>query len=187
MSGADAGSAGDHRGLGSLRKSRTDGTLIGIAWRAARRAQMMEVATGEIAVGKGLVGDHKGARFLNRALTILSQEDWSAALADLSAAAAGEPVSLPWTMRRANLLVEGVRLPRARGAIVRVGEARLEVTYPTSPCARMDESHAGLRKALAPEWRGGVTCRVLEGGPIALGDAVVIEHAPPETVRRLPG
>ena len=49
----------------------------------------------------------------------------------------------------------------------------LEVTYPTTPCARMDEARAGLR-ALHPEWRGGVTCKVLEGGRVAIGDNVTV-------------
>lgn len=161
------------------------GRLAGLAWRAARRQPMIEVAAGEIAVGAGLVGDHKGARFANRAVTVLAIEDWQAALADL-AVEMQRPVILPWTARRANLLVEGLRLPRARGAILRVGEARLEVTYPTSPCARMDECFDGLRNALATGWRGGVTCRVLAGARVRRGDVVEIVSSPPERERRLP-
>ncbi|MEI9900405.1 MAG: MOSC domain-containing protein [Hyphomicrobium sp.] len=119
------------------------------------------------------------------AVTILAREDWEAALSEL--AASGTPVGdLDWTARRANLLVEGVRLPRAIGATLRIGPVLLEVTYPTTPCARMDEARDGLRKALHPEWRGGVTCLVLEGGHIAIGDGVDIIHAPPERQRKLP-
>ena len=145
---------------------------------------MEVIELGRISIEAGLDGDHKGAKFRNRALTILAIEDWQRALAGLTDLAG--PVPLPWTVRRANLLVEGVRLPRARGAILSVGPVRLEVTYPTQPCARMDEAHRGLLKALHPEWRGGVTCRVLDGGEIAEGDCVEILHAPPERSRRLP-
>ena len=49
----------------------------------------------------------------------------------------------------------------------------------TYPCARMEEAQAGLLSALAKDWRGGVTCRVLEGGPIALGDPVEVTVRPP--------
>ena len=73
-------------------------------------------------------------------------------------------VGLPWTTRRANLLVAGVRLPRASGGILQIGSVRLEVTAQTYPCARMEDARPGLLKALAREWRGGVTCRVVEGG-----------------------
>jgi MOSC domain-containing protein YiiM len=71
--------------------------------------------------------------------------------------------------------------------VVRVGPVVLEVTYPTTPCKRMDEARAGLLRALYPDWRGGITCRVVEGGAIALGDAVDVRVSPPERKIRLPG
>ena len=40
----------------------------------------------------------------------------------------------------------------------------------------MDEEAEGLRETLIPDWRGGVGCRVLQGGEIAVGDAVRIEE-----------
>ena len=63
-----------------------------------------------ICVEAGLAGDSKGARFPLRQITVLAREAWEAA-----AAALGDP-DLPWTVRRANLLVEGVELPRAKVA-----------------------------------------------------------------------
>ena len=64
---------------------------------------------------------------------------------------------------------------------------RLEVTGQTCACARMEEARAGLLKALAREWRGGVTCRVLVGGAVRIGDAVEVLLRPPEVLPRLPG
>jgi MOSC domain-containing protein YiiM len=157
------------------------GRLIGMARRAARRAPMQEIADGLITQKGGLVGDFKGAKYPRRQITVLAREDWLAALAEI-----GEP-DLPWTVRRANLLVEGVELPRAAGGILRIGTVRLEVTDQTYPCARMEEAQAGLLSALAMDWRGGVTCRVLGGGPIALGDPVEVTVRPPRTERKLPG
>ncbi|MDX2288095.1 MAG: MOSC domain-containing protein [Hyphomicrobiaceae bacterium] len=161
------------------------GRLVGIAWRPARRAPMQEVETASISLETGLEGDHKGLKFKNRAVTVLSREAWQAALAELSDL--GGPVDLPWTARRANLLVEDVHLPRARGGIISIGPVRLEITYPTQPCKRMDEAHPGLLKALHPEWRGGVTARVLAPGPIRLGDTVSVLLRPAERTIRLPG
>lgn len=162
-----------------------NGRLIGIARRDARRAPMQTIDEVAITLERGVEGDHKGAKFKRRAVTILAREDWEAALTAL-AASGGSAAPLDWTARRANLLVEGVRLPRAVGATLRVGSALLEVTYPTVPCARMDEARPGLLKALYPEWRGGVTCRVVEGGHIKIGDSVEIVQSPPERTRRLP-
>lgn len=146
---------------------------------------MEEIATGSITVEGGLDGDHKGARFPRRRITVLAREDWERALAELSDL--GGPVALPWTVRRANLLVECVRLPRAAGGTVRIGPLLLEVTYPTQPCSRMEEAHRGLLKALHPDWRGGITCAVREGGEVRIGDAVEVLVSPPEKTIRLPG
>lgn len=160
------------------------GRLIGIARRAVRRAPMEEVAAGHITVDGGLEGDHKGPKFPNRRITVLAREAWEEALAELPDEGAG----LPWTARRANLFVEGVALPKARGGVVRIGPALLlEVTYPTQPCSRMEEARAGLLKALHPGWRGGITCRVIEGGEVRLGDEVVVLVSPPLHTIRLPG
>jgi MOSC domain-containing protein YiiM len=163
------------------------GRLIGIAWRPARFAPMQTVDDIEISLEAGVAGDHKGAKFKRRAVTILAREDWEAALAQLAAEGDAGALDLDWTVRRANLLVEGVRLPRALGAILRVGPALLEVTYPTSPCARMEEVRKGLLKALHPEWRGGVTCKVVEAGRVSLGDEVAVVSSPPERRIKLPG
>jgi MOSC domain-containing protein YiiM len=161
------------------------GRLIGIAWRPAHRAPMQTIESALIAEGGGVEGDHKGQKFPRRGVTLLAREAWDAALADLSRT--GDVGGLAWTARRANLLVEGVRLPRALGGIIGIGPVLLEITYPTTPCKRMDEARDGLMRALYPEWRGGVTCRVLEGGRVALGDPVAVLSSPPERTIRLPG
>lgn len=161
------------------------GTVIGIAVRAAPRAPMLCLDHVAIAAGGGLDGDHKGIKFPKRGVTILAREAWEAALAELADLAG--PVALPWTARRANLLIEGLRLPRARAAIILVGPVRLEVTAQTYPCRRMEAAQRGLLKALAADWRGGVTCRVLEAGTVQLGDAALVLASPPEHQARLPG
>lgn len=157
------------------------GTLIGIARAPAPHAPMEDLVQGLITSERGLDGDHKGAKFPNRRVTVLAREAWEAALADL-----GEPASpasgaeLRWTTRRANLLIEGIALPQVRGAFVRIGPVLLEVTGPTHPCQRMEEARPGLLAALRPDWRGGVSCRVLEGGILVLGDVVTALLPPHE-------
>jgi MOSC domain-containing protein YiiM len=158
----------------------SDGRLIAIARRPQRRAPMQQVAEGRISLEAGLAGDFKGVKHPRRQITVLAREAWEAALAEL-----GSP-DVAWTVRRANLLVAGVELPCAKGGILQVGPVQLEVTGQTYPCVRMDEAHQGLLKALAKSWRGGVTCRVLVGGAIAIGDAVDVLARPRQETPRLP-
>lgn len=158
------------------------GNLIGIARRPRSRAPMEEIETALVSTKTGLEGDCKGAKFPRRQITILAREDWEAACEALVPAA-----TLTWTVRRANLLVEGVRLPRAKGARMWVGPVELEVTAETYPCRQMEKAHAGLLKALGRDWRGGVTCRVVRGGRIGLGDPVGAEPADDELPLPLPG
>ena len=160
----------------------SEGQLAGIARRDRRRAPMQEITSARISTEAGLEGDFKGSKYPFRHITVLAREDWEEALAELGAR------NLPWTTRRANLLVVGTALPRAKGGLLRVGPVLLEVTGQTYPCARMDEARQGLLKVLGKTWRGGVTCRVLEGGPVAIGDAVDVPlNPPPERLPQLPG
>ena len=101
--------------------------------RSAPRADAGD-PKGRITTEAGLEGDFKGGKYPFRQITVLAREDWEEALAEL-----GAP-DLPWTARRANLLVAGVALPRAKGGLVRIGPVLLEVTGQTYPCARMEEA-----------------------------------------------
>ncbi len=140
--------------------------LIGIARKAEHEAPMETTQSARIEVETGLSGDYSGKLFKKRQVTVLTREAWEAACAEL-----GE--DLIWTTRRANLFVEGLpSLADSKGRRLRIGSALLEITEETEPCHRMDEARFGLRQALSSEWRGGVCCRVLESGDLAVGDAV---------------
>ena len=149
------------------------GRLIGMARRDTKRAPMETLERGSIGVDFGLEGDFRGLRRpgkeARRQVTVLAREGWEAACADLGR-------DLPWTTRRANLLVEGIALPRRAGEILAIGDVRLEVSVEVEPCERMEEAAPGLQAAMRSDWRGGVGCRVLQGGDIALGDEIRIEE-----------
>ncbi len=147
---------------------REQGTLIGIAIRAKSRAPMVEQNQAEITAEHGVVGDFRGAPGV-RQVTVLSVEDWEDACAELGQ-------QLPWTTRRANLFVEGLRFCETTGATVRLGDVILQVTGETEPCSRMEEAATGLCGALTPNWRGGVCCRVISGGILAPQDKVSLER-----------
>ena len=124
---------------------------------------MIEMEKAQVGGAEGIEGDARG-RNPGRQVTVLFREGWERACAELG-------VTLPWVARRANLLVEGIVPPRAGGQL-KIGDLVLEVTQETKPCHLMEAAHRGLKRALTPEWRGGVCCRVLNGGTIRVGDRV---------------
>ena len=72
---------------------------------------------------------------------------------------------------RENFTVEGADVHSwPVGQRLRVGDAVFEVTMVCDPCERMEAIRPGLRAEL--EGRRGMLARVLEGGQVALGDAV---------------
>ena len=76
------------------------------------------------------------------------------------------------SLRRANILLGGVKLAHTRGRVLAIGDARLAIGGELTPCERMDEAAAGLQAALRPDWRGGVFAQVLTSGVIHVGDQV---------------
>lgn len=72
---------------------------------------------------------------------------------------------------RENITVEGADVQTwPVGQRVRAGGAVFEITLVCDPCQRMDEIRPGLREKLAG--RRGMLARVVDGGEVALGDAV---------------
>jgi MOSC domain-containing protein YiiM len=136
-----------------------------IAIKNRPRADMQSVDSAQITMADGILGDCRGPQH-GRQLTILSESAWLRACTELGA-------ELPWTIRRANLLVDDVEFDASYvGRSLRIGEVELLVTEETNPCARMDEQHQGLTAALTADWRGGICCNVSKPGAIKIGDQV---------------
>ena len=145
------------------------GRLAGIARREKKRAPMETLKSAVISEQRGVADDFRGKPG-NRQVSVLSTKAWQAACDEL-----GENV--PWTTRRANLLIEDLDLPQSTGQTIVIGEVRLRITMEVDPCSRMEEQVPGLKKALQPDWRGGVACVVLQGGEVTIGDAVTLIDA----------
>ena len=141
----------------------TAGSVLGIARRQVKRGPMLALQQVEISTAAGVTGDTRG-RPGPRQVTVLAASAWVEACANAA-------TDLPWLVRRANLLIEGLDLRLSTGAILHLGDGiQLLVTGELEPCQRMDEAAPGLRLALIDDWRGGVTCRVQRGGTLTVGD-----------------
>lgn len=142
----------------------------GIAIRRAPKAVPEQLHRSEVTIAQGLVGNFRGVEKSRRMrqVTLVHADDWAAACAEAG-------VSIGWSERRCDLLVEGDALPQEVGALLRIGTCLIEITGECDPCIRMDALHPGLRDALRPAWRGGRLARVVEEGVVEIGNVVVAE------------
>ncbi|ABV34632.1 conserved hypothetical protein [Shewanella sediminis HAW-EB3] len=139
--------------------------LIGIGFKPIKQGPMTLVESANVTQTHGVEQDFFG-RPGKRQITVMSKDQWQLVCAELDS-------PLPWTTRRANLLIEGHCFCAAdQGKLLRIGKLTLEITGETDPCKKMEIAHAGLEAALTPDWRGGVTCRVLNDAIINKGDLV---------------
>jgi MOSC domain-containing protein YiiM len=139
------------------------GRLEAIWIKRAHRGPMDPVNRGTLVASRGLEGNADQGR--RRQVTIIAHEKWADLMRDLG-------VSISPSVRRANLMISGIELAHSRNRILRIGGTRLRIGGETKPCERMDEAYAGLRRAMASEWGGGVYAEVLEDGEVAVGDEV---------------
>ena len=141
--------------------------LLAIAYKTVKRGPMNEVLCANVTQLSGVEKDVFG-RPGKRQVTVLSKLQWQQACHSIEA-------DLPWTTRRANLLVDDLVFSSADvGKHLQIGELRLEITGETDPCKKMEIAHVGLEAALTSDWRGGVTCRVLNDAMIHLGDEITL-------------
>jgi MOSC domain-containing protein YiiM len=145
------------------------GNVIGIAKREKTRAPMKVSSSAKISFENGVGDDSRGLIKGNRQVTVMTQESWADVCGELDC-------NLEWTTRRANLLIDGIDLENTKGDILKIGNFMLEITGELVPCNRMDEQLNGLTKALVPNWRGGVTCKVLSEGDVKEGDIVTLSE-----------
>src|SRR5688500_3183120 len=125
------------------------GRLAGIARHDRPKGPMETVDHVAVTAAEGVHGDFRGGLAATkpsrkRQVSLIEAECVSAALAESGAL-------LDWSDCRRNLLLQGIRLPRVPGTLVRIGEHLvIEITCECDPCERMDALHNGLRAAMTP-------------------------------------
>ncbi|MEZ4896169.1 MAG: MOSC domain-containing protein [Saprospiraceae bacterium] len=113
----------------------------------------------------GLEGDHYRAKSKNRQVTVMQWEH-TQAIADIL----GQDHLDPRLMRR-NIQVSGINVLSLIHCHFQIGEVILEGIGPCHPCSRMEEN-LGPGGYQAMRGHGGITCQVIKGGKIRLGDTV---------------
>jgi len=131
--------------------------------KRVHRGKMDAANRATLVTGRGLVGNaDQGGK---RQVTLIELGRWQ----ELMVRVGGD---LDTGSRRANLVIDSLDLFDSRGKTLRIGSVRLLVHGETRPCERMDDALPGLQTAMREQWGGGVFAEVIEGGEIAVGDAV---------------
>jgi MOSC domain-containing protein YiiM len=151
------------------RPPQIEGRVESIIVRGSPRERARTVAATVALVGIGLADDRLGQRgeseLSTRQVTLVQAEH----LPVIAGLARVEPIN-PIGLRR-NLVISGINLLALKNAKLMVGVALLEIVGPCQPCSRMEET-IGPGGYAAMRGHGGMTARVLVGGPINVGDLV---------------
>ncbi len=159
------------------------GRLQTIIVRPQRRAPTLSVDSTMAIAERGLEGDHHAQRQPwrpggnKRQVTLIQAEHLP-----VIAAFMGRSQVDPMMLRR-NLVISGLNLLAAKAVfkhepmILRVGdEVILEITGPCDPCSRMEEL-LGTGGYNAMRGHSGLNARIIQGGRLSVGDAVVCQAA----------
>lgn len=141
------------------------GSVLAIALKTGHRQPMRLVDEASAEVGGGIEDVVQPS--VKRGITLLSATQWQQTIDELG-------TDLPWTTRRANVLVECDTLAPLIGQTIYVGTIKMLVHKETVPCDLMDQQYLGLMAALVPDCRGGVHGQVVEAGQVRVGDAIVV-------------
>ena len=145
------------------------GKVIGIATCDKKGAPMVVNASANVSMEKGIGDDFRGAKAdsRDRQVSIMTKESWDHVCQELG-------TKLHWTMRKANIMISGIDLENSTGSILKIGDFFLEITGKLPVGNGMEKQYIGLKKALSPNWRGGVSAKVVQEGIIQEGDEVLL-------------
>ena len=141
--------------------------LVWIGLRPKRQEPVVAVQSAVLVAKRGIECDHyQTSRDGARQVTLISAEEIAAIASYL-----GRDDIAPEILRR-NLVVRDINLSALKGARFSIGTAVLEYSGPCAPCSHM-EAALGTGGYNAVRNHGGITARIVEGGDVRIGDAVV--------------
>ena len=133
--------------------------IVSIWIKRAHGGAMDRVDEAQLVPGRGLVGSADQGGW--RQITIISEESWRNATAELGA-------DVDPSARRANVMIRGLDLQKSRGKKLQLGDCVINVRGENPPCRLMNEMQQPLRS----HWRAGVFGEIVYGGTIRAGDSV---------------
>lgn len=163
--------------LDRFAKDLKHGRLEWIGLRTVRREPLLVVESALAIAERGLEGDHRVDKTpgSGRQVTVISREFIDQTAHFLRPEQALEPMAEPIDpgVLRRNLVVSGINLHALRYQRFHIGEALFEAGALCHPCSRM-ETALGKGGVAAMLGHGGLCCRILTTGRIAVGDQVTV-------------
>ncbi|GAB3899443.1 MOSC domain-containing protein [Larkinella knui] len=155
------------------------GRVEWVGIRPVKHGAVAVVESVAVSEQQGLVGDHYSGRNGNRHVTLIQAEHLP-----VVAALTGHESVDPALLRR-NIVVSGLNLLALKDHRIQLGDGViLEITGYCHPCSRM-ETNLGPGGYNAMRGHGGLTARVVRGGTIQQGDAVMVLPAGQTDTERL--
>lgn len=120
-----------------------------------------------LVVGVGIAGDRYAERRGHWSDPRWPDQELTLVETEVAAAVGVEPSAL-----RRNIVTRGVRLDSLIGVRFAIGGALVEGVRPCDPCGYLDTlTRRGTARALAG--RGGLRARIVSGGDVRVGDALL--------------
>ena len=138
---------------------------IGIRPERREPVQVVEAIT--VSEKKGIIGDHYGGQSGNRHVTLIQAEHLP-----VVAALTGRGSLDPALVRR-NIVVSGLNLLALKDQKIQIGDTILQITGQCHPCSKMEVA-LGPGGYNAMRGHGGMTAKIVRGGVMSVGDAVVV-------------
>ena len=116
----------------------------------------------------GIVGDYRSDTFQIGQITLVEAEIIDAMSRELG-------YDIPDGASRRQIMVKGITLNELIGRNLRMGQILVRVEDKCIPCKNMETRIGpGARNAMTD--KGGIRCRIIEGGELHVGDKITVEN-----------
>ncbi len=116
----------------------------------------------------GIVGDYRSEKFQIGQITLIEAETIEAMSRKLG-------YDVPAGATRRQIMVKGLNLNELVGQNLRMGQILVRAEDKCKPCNNMEKKIGpGAKDAMND--KGGIRCRIIEGGKLNVGDKITVEN-----------
>ncbi len=117
----------------------------------------------------GIEGDYRSRKYQIGQITLIETEVMERVSQELG-------YEIPDGTSRRQVMVKGISLNKLIGQNLRLGSVLVRVEDKCNPCNNM-ETKIGPGAKEAMNGKGGIRCRIIEGGKLRVGDTITVENS----------